>query len=77
MNDCCIKLANFFTRKIYYFEIPAFDFSIPVSEVIGGFRVVRQYNFEIDNNFILRNIPVKPIGINFFLCIKYLVGTVY
>ncbi len=42
----------------------------------GASEVVTQFNFTASKNFVLKNRPTPPSGVNYCLCIRYRVGSV-
>ncbi len=42
----------------------------------GASEVVTQFNFTASKNFVLKNRPAVPSGVNYCLCIRYRVGSV-
>lgn len=59
--------------KLYnYIQIPEFSYTGIIWK--GVSEIVVQFNYSLTNNFILRRYPVKPVGVNFNICIKYRVG---
>lgn len=60
----------------YTVTLPAFSVSAPTWK--GASEIVRQYNYTASRAFYLTNLPTKPTGVNFGLCIRYRIGdTVY
>lgn len=60
------------TRRQTYIELPAFSYAD--LEWKGASEVIAQFNFSASNKFTLVNLPTKPTGVNFGLCIKYRIG---
>lgn len=60
-------------RRQTYIELPAFSYDD--LEWKGASEVIAQFNFSASNKFTLVNLPDKPTGVNYGLCIKYRIGT--
>ncbi len=56
-----------------YVELPAFTYA---ASWVGASEIATQFNFTASKNFVLRNRPTPPSGVNFCLCIRYRVGDV-
>ena len=58
-----------------YVQLPTFTYA---TTWLGASEIATQFNFSASKNFVLRNRPAKPSGVNYCLCIRYRVGdTVY
>jgi len=63
------------TKVRSYINLPAFSYS---NTWIGASEIITQFNFSASKNFVLRNRPIPPTGVNFCLCIRWRTGqTVY
>ena len=69
------RLANIVSKQRGYITLPAFSQAVTY---IGVAEIVRQYNYSVANDFVIKNFPFNPSNPDYILCIKYRIGnTVY
>jgi len=58
-----------------YIDLPVFTYA---TSWLGASEITTQFNFTSSKNFVLKNRPSTPSGVNYCLCIRYRIGnTVY
>ena len=57
-----------------YVTIPAFEYSGIGWK--GASEIITQFNYNASKNFILRQLPEKPVGVNFIPVIRYRIGMI-
>lgn len=64
-------------KSYAYIDLPVFSYSSDL-DWKGASEIATQFNYAASQQFVLRNRPAKPAGVNYCLCVSYRVGnTVY
>ena len=65
------RAATAIAKTRTYVQLPTFTHACTW---LGASEIITQFNFSASKNFVLRNRPTKPTGVNYCLCIRYRVG---
>lgn len=72
LNYETIIPATLLQKKNGYVVLPAFSYTGIIWK--DASEIITQFNYSASKNFVLRNLPETPAGVNFCLVIRYRIG---